>query len=117
MGFEHIEPGHLFNLIRWDEHGLVPVVIQDAHTNEVLTLAYMNEEALRRTLESKQTWLWSRSRQQLWHKGETSGHIQHVVEVRVDCDGDALVLRVHPQGPACHTGNRSCFYRGLSVES
>ena len=116
MGFEHIEPGHLFNLIRWDECGLVPVIIQDARTNEVLTLAYMNEEALRRTLESKQTWLWSRSRQQLWHKGETSGHIQHVVEVRVDCDGDALVLRVHPQGPACHTGNRSCFYRGLSVE-
>ncbi len=95
--------------IKFDEHGLVPCVVQDARTGEVLTLAYMNAESLRRTLAEGETWFWSRSRAELWHKGATSGNTQRVVEVRADCDGDALVVRVEPAGPACHTGARSCF--------
>ncbi len=116
MAFQRIESDTLFDLIRWDERGLVPTVVQDADTGDVLTLAYMNEESLRRTLATGETWFWSRSRQTLWHKGETSGHTQRVVEIRLDCDGDALVVRVHPRGPACHTGHASCFYRGVPVE-
>jgi len=104
----------LWNVLRWDERGLVPVIVQDAHTHVVLMLAYMNEEALRRTLATGETWFWSRSRQTLWHKGATSGNIQHVVEIRVDCDGDTLLVLVDPAGPACHTGNYSCFYRELA---
>ena len=99
--------------LKWDEKGLIPAIVQDATTGEVLTLAYVNAESLARTLEIGETVFWSRSRQALWHKGETSGHCQRVVEVRVDCDTDALLLRVEPQGPACHTGARSCFYRRL----
>ncbi len=99
--------------LRFDERGLIPVIVQDAESGEVLTLAYMNAEALRRTLESGETHFWSRSRQAIWHKGETSGNVQRVVEVRYDCDGDALLVRVRPAGPACHTGNFSCFYRTL----
>jgi phosphoribosyl-AMP cyclohydrolase / phosphoribosyl-ATP pyrophosphohydrolase len=95
--------------VRFDERGLVPAVVQDARTREVLTLAYMNEESLRRTLEEGETWFWSRSRSELWHKGATSGNTQRVVEVRADCDADALVVLVEPRGPACHTGARSCF--------
>jgi phosphoribosyl-ATP pyrophosphohydrolase/phosphoribosyl-AMP cyclohydrolase len=95
--------------VRFDERGLVPAVVQDARTREVLTLAYMNEESLRRTLEEGETWFWSRSRSELWHKGATSGNTQRVVEVRLDCDSDALVVLVEPRGPACHTGARSCF--------
>jgi phosphoribosyl-ATP pyrophosphohydrolase/phosphoribosyl-AMP cyclohydrolase len=95
--------------VRFDERGLVPAVVQDARTREVLTLAYMNEESLRRTLEEGETWFWSRSRGELWHKGATSGNTQRVVEVRADCDSDALVVLVEPRGPACHTGARSCF--------
>jgi phosphoribosyl-ATP pyrophosphohydrolase/phosphoribosyl-AMP cyclohydrolase len=95
--------------LRFDERGLVPAVVQDARTREVLTLAYMNAESLNKTVETKETWFWSRSRSQLWHKGETSGHTQRVVEVLVDCDRDALVVLVEPAGPACHTGARSCF--------
>lgn len=95
--------------VRFDERGLVPAVVQDARTREVLTLAYMNEESLRRTLEEGETWFWSRSRNELWHKGATSGNTQRVVEVRADCDSDALVVLVEPRGPACHTGARSCF--------
>ena len=95
--------------VRFDERGLVPVVVQDARTREVLTLAYMNEESLRRTLAEGQTWFWSRSRAELWHKGATSGNTQRVVEVRLDCDADALVVLVEPRGPACHTGAVSCF--------
>jgi phosphoribosyl-ATP pyrophosphohydrolase/phosphoribosyl-AMP cyclohydrolase len=98
--------------VRFDERGLVPAVVQDARTREVLTLAYMNEESLRRTLEEGETWFWSRSRSELWHKGATSGNTQRVVEVRLDCDSDALVLLVEPRGPACHTGARSCFSSG-----
>ncbi len=99
-----------FDEIRFDEHGLVAAVVQDAQTSEVLTLAYMNEESLRRTIETGETWFWSRSRAQLWHKGETSGNTQRVVSVTVDCDGDALRILVLPNGPACHTGEVSCFH-------
>src|SRR5438128_8200556 len=88
---------------------LIPAIIQDARTGEVLTLAYMNDEALRRTRETGQTWLWSRSRNELWHKGATSGNTQRVVHIAEDCDHDALVVSVIPNGPACHTGARSCF--------
>jgi phosphoribosyl-ATP pyrophosphohydrolase/phosphoribosyl-AMP cyclohydrolase len=95
--------------VRFDERGLVPAVVQDARTREVLTLAYMNEESLRRTLEEGETWFWSRSRSELWHKGATSGNTQRVVDVRLDCDSDALVVLVEPRGPACHTGATSCF--------
>jgi phosphoribosyl-ATP pyrophosphohydrolase/phosphoribosyl-AMP cyclohydrolase len=97
--------------VRFDERGLVPAIVQDVRTREVLTLAYMNVESLQRTLEEGETWFWSRSRSELWHKGATSGHTQKVVEVRPDCDSDALVLLVEPRGPACHTGTRSCFRR------
>jgi phosphoribosyl-ATP pyrophosphohydrolase/phosphoribosyl-AMP cyclohydrolase len=99
--------------IKWDEQGLVPVIIQDVTTSEVLTLAYMNAESLQLTLESGETWFWSRSRGELWHKGATSGNTQRVVEIRYDCDGDTLLVRVEPAGPACHTGKRSCFHHIL----
>ena len=96
--------------IRFDEHGLVPTIVQDSRTHDVLTLAYMNMESLHRTLETGETWFWSRSRAQLWHKGETSGNTQRVVSVTVDCDGDALRILVLPNGPACHKGEQSCFH-------
>src|SRR5688572_19090209 len=99
--------------IRFDERGLVPCVMQDWRTGEVLTLAYMNEEALRRTRETGEIHLYSRSRREIWHKGETSGNVQRVRQLRYDCDGDAIVALVEPAGPACHTGERSCFYRDL----
>jgi len=95
--------------LKYDEEGLIPVVIQDADTGRVLTLAYANQEALAKMIESRETWLFSRSRQALWHKGETSGHTQAVVGLYEDCDGDALVASVRPSGPACHTGALSCF--------
>jgi phosphoribosyl-ATP pyrophosphohydrolase/phosphoribosyl-AMP cyclohydrolase len=98
--------------IAFDERGLVPCVVQDWRTGEVLTLAYMNEEALARTRETGETHFWSRSRGELWHKGETSGNVQHVRSLRYDCDADALVALVEPAGPACHTGERTCFFRG-----
>ncbi len=97
--------------LRFDARGLIPAVVQDARTGQVLMLAYMNREALERTLETGETHFWSRSRRALWHKGATSGHTQRVVELRVDCDGDALLVLVEPRGPACHTGHTSCFYR------
>jgi phosphoribosyl-AMP cyclohydrolase / phosphoribosyl-ATP pyrophosphohydrolase len=99
--------------IRFDDDGLVPCVAQDWRSGEVLTLAYMNAEALRRTRESGELHLFSRSRQELWRKGETSGNTQRVRQLRFDCDGDAIVALVEPAGPACHTGQRSCFYRDL----
>ena len=95
--------------LKFDERGLIPAIVQDARTREVLTLAYMNEESLRRTIETGETWFWSRSRNELWHKGETSGNTQTVVGLHSDCDNDALVVLVNPSGPACHTGARSCF--------
>lgn len=104
--------------VRYDKHtGLVPVVVQDANTEQVLTLAYANREALKRTLGTGQAWFWSRSRQEYWRKGATSGNVQKVVEVRVDCDGDAVIYRVIPAGPACHTGEISCFFRQLKHHS
>jgi phosphoribosyl-AMP cyclohydrolase / phosphoribosyl-ATP pyrophosphohydrolase len=99
-------------LVSYDENGLVPCVVQDWGTGEVLTLAYMNAEALRRTRESGELHLWSRSRGEQWHKGETSGNTQAVRALRVDCDGDTLLAMVEPAGPACHTGERTCFHRG-----
>src|SRR5512132_1277712 len=99
--------------VRFDERGLVPCVMQDARSGEVLTVAYMNEEALQLTLETREVHLYSRSRREIWHKGATSGNVQRVRQIRYDCDGDALVALVDPVGPACHTGERSCFYRDL----
>jgi phosphoribosyl-ATP pyrophosphohydrolase/phosphoribosyl-AMP cyclohydrolase len=99
--------------IKFDERGLVPVVVQDANTRQVLTLAYMNAESLNRTIETKETWFFSRSRSSLWHKGETSGHTQRVTDILVDCDGDALTVLVAPNGPACHTGKQTCFHNEL----
>jgi len=95
--------------LKFDERGLIPAIVQDARTREVLTLAYMNEESLARTIASGETWFWSRSRNELWHKGETSGNTQTVVGLHSDCDQDAIVVLVNPAGPACHTGARSCF--------
>jgi len=95
--------------LKFDAQGLIPAIVQDARTRQVLTLAYMNSESLMRTIETKETWFWSRSRSELWHKGETSGNTQQVVEIIPDCDGDSLVVLVEPSGPACHTGATSCF--------
>ncbi|GAK02637.1 LOW QUALITY PROTEIN: phosphoribosyl-AMP cyclohydrolase [Geomicrobium sp. JCM 19037] len=99
--------------LRWGEDGLIPVVVQDELTKDVLTLAYMSEESLKKTLDTKETWFWSRSRQELWHKGRTSGNVQSVRDVRYDCDADSLVVLVSPSGPACHTGSYSCFNDSL----
>jgi len=99
--------------IAFDERGLVPCIAQDHRSGEVLTLAYMNQEALRLTLETGEMHFFSRSRGELWHKGGTSGNVQRLRQLRYDCDGDALVALVEPAGPACHTGERSCFYREL----
>jgi phosphoribosyl-AMP cyclohydrolase len=97
--------------IEFDERGLVPAVLQDATTGQVLMVAWMNEEALQCTQETGQAHFWSRSRQELWHKGATSGNFMNVREIWADCDADTLLLRVDPTGPACHTGEQSCFYR------
>jgi len=101
----------LVDQVKFDNNGLIAAVVQDAATNEVLMVAWMNREALQKTLEEGRAWYWSRSRQKLWLKGESSGHVQVVKEVRLDCDADAVVLRVEQKGGACHTGYRSCFYR------
>jgi phosphoribosyl-ATP pyrophosphohydrolase/phosphoribosyl-AMP cyclohydrolase len=100
--------------VTYDAAGLVTAVAQDAATGEVLMVARMNREALERTLATGQAWYWSRSRARLWRKGETSGHTQHVVDIRGDCDGDAILLKVEQTGPACHTGRRSCFFRAVA---
>ena len=99
--------------IRFDQRGLVPAVVQEAASGKLLMVAYMNEESLRRTVESGETWFYSRSRQCLWHKGETSGHVQRVRAIAVDCDEDTLLIQVDQIGAACHTGHKSCFFRGL----
>ena len=96
--------------LKFDEKGLIPAIVVDAISKEVLTLAYMNKESLKITMEKKLTCFWSRSRQELWLKGETSGNYQHVVSITADCDNDALVVMVEPDGPACHTGETSCFF-------
>lgn len=102
--------------VKFDENGLVPVIIQDAETKEVLTLAYANEEAVKKTMETDETWLYSRSRQELWNKGVTSGNTQKVTAIRLDCDGDSLVYEVIPNGPACHTGEATCFHETIHGE-
>ena len=99
--------------LKWNEQGLIPTIVQDARSGAVLMLAYMNAEALRLTQETGEAHFWSRSRKELWHKGATSGNVQYVREVFVDCDADTILLKVDPAGPACHTGEISCFYREL----
>ena len=102
--------------IKWDENGLVPAIVQDAASKDVLMMAYMNRDSLKLTLETGETWFWSRSRNELWHKGATSGHIQKVRSVKADCDGDTLLVTVDQTGPACHTGAYSCFHRDVSPQ-
>ena len=99
--------------LKFDSNGLIPAIVQDAQSKEVLTLAYMNEESLKKTIETGETWFWSRSRQELWHKGATSGNTQRVVDITYDCDGDSLVVKVIPTGPACHKNVYSCFADSL----
>lgn len=99
--------------LTFDEHGLIPVIVQDADDGEVLMFAWMNRESLGETLEDGRMVYWSRSRQELWRKGDTSGHVQHWTEIRYDCDADVLLAKVHQEGAACHTGERSCFFRQL----
>jgi phosphoribosyl-AMP cyclohydrolase len=100
-------------MLKFDEKGLIAAIIQDAETGEVLMVGYMNEESLRRTLDSGQVWFYSRSRKELWHKGATSGSYLNVSDILKDCDEDALLVKVEATGPVCHTGNRSCFFRVL----
>lgn len=102
--------------IHWDEAGLVPAIVQDGTTKEVLMMAYMNKESLKRSIESGETWFWSRSRKELWHKGATSSNTQRITSLSYDCDGDTLLLQVQPQGPACHTGKVTCFFNEVLVE-
>ncbi|WP_172253084.1 bifunctional phosphoribosyl-AMP cyclohydrolase/phosphoribosyl-ATP diphosphatase HisIE [Saccharibacillus deserti] len=105
-----VSPEQFAGQVKWDAQGLAPAIVQDAQSKEVLTLAYMNEESLRRSIESGETWFWSRSRQEFWHKGATSGNVQRIVSLSYDCDGDALLVGVIPAGPACHTGRVGCFF-------
>ena len=99
--------------LSFNDDGLIPAVVQDASTRDVLMVAWMNHESLQRTIDTGQTWFWSRSRAELWHKGATSGNTQDVVSIFVDCDGDCLLVLVDPAGPACHTGATSCFFRSI----
>ena len=99
--------------LKFDEKGLIPAIVQDHYTKQVLTLAYMNAESLAITIDERRTCFWSRSRQELWRKGDTSGNVQHVVSITADCDGDALVVEVVKDGPACHTGSESCFFNEI----
>jgi len=99
--------------ILFDQNGLIPAIVQDAQSKDLLMLAYMNQQALKLTLETGQTHFWSRSRGELWHKGGTSGNFQNVVDIKLDCDGDALLVQVNPLGPACHTGKQTCFHNRI----
>lgn len=99
--------------LKWDDKGLIPAIVQDSSSGEVLMMAWMNEESLELTMNRGTTWFWSRSRQELWNKGATSGNVQHVSEILVDCDADVVLVKVHADGPACHTGEQTCFYRRL----
>lgn len=101
----------------FDDNGLIPVITQDHSTGDILMFAWMNEESLRQTIELRRMTYWSRSRQQLWLKGETSGHFQHLVSMAFDCDGDAIVCRVNQQGAACHTGRNDCFYLQVDLDN
>ena len=102
--------------LTFDERGLLPAIVQDARERDVLMLAWVDAEAVQRTLDSKTTWFWSRSRSEYWNKGATSGNVQRVVDVRYDCDSDAVLYLVEADGPACHTGERTCFYRSMLAE-
>ena len=102
--------------LKFDEKGLIPAIVVDYDSKKVLTLAYMNEESLRKTMETGYTWFYSRSRQELWNKGATSGHVQRVIDLRADCDNDTLLVIVEQTGAACHTGNHSCFYTTIWEE-
>jgi phosphoribosyl-AMP cyclohydrolase/phosphoribosyl-ATP pyrophosphohydrolase/phosphoribosyl-AMP cyclohydrolase len=106
----------LLSEIKYDANGLVPAIVQGVKTKDVLMMAWMNAESLRLTLETGETVFWSRSRQEIWHKGATSGNVQKVVEIRVDCDADTLLILVEPAGPACHTGEQTCFYRNMTMD-
>jgi phosphoribosyl-AMP cyclohydrolase len=106
----------LMDEITWNEAGLIPAIAQDAESGEVLMMAWMNRESLMKTLVTGKATYWSRSRKSLWLKGETSGHIQEIVEIRVDCDADTLLLKIRQTGAACHTGERSCFFRYINNE-
>lgn len=103
--------------LTFDDRGLLPAIVQDASTKQVLMLAWVDEEAVRRTLDTKTTWFWSRSRREYWNKGATSGNTQKVSDVLYDCDADAILMLVEPAGPACHTGETSCFYRSMTESS
>lgn len=109
MTLEQLSPANL----KFDSQGLIPAVVQDETSHEILMVAWMNAESVQRTLDQGTTWFWSRSRQEFWNKGATSGNMQHVSQVLVDCDADVLVVKVKADGPACHTGERTCFYRTL----
>lgn len=102
--------------LKYDEKGLIPAVIQDWKTGEVLMVAYMNAASVKRTVQTGFTWFWSRSRQKFWQKGETSGHVQKVKDILYDCDQDTLLIKVDQTGPACHTGEKSCFFRSFARE-
>lgn len=102
--------------LKFDEKGLIPAIVQDAETGDVLMVAYMNSESVRLTLESGEAWFYSRSRQELWHKGATSGNVMRVKELWKDCDNDTILVKADPAGPACHTGNKTCFYQKLTKE-
>jgi phosphoribosyl-ATP pyrophosphohydrolase/phosphoribosyl-AMP cyclohydrolase len=102
--------------LNYNDKGLIPAIIQDADSGEVLMLGYMNEKSLRLTLSSGDAWFFSRSRQELWHKGETSGNYIRVIEIRKDCEDNSLLIKARPTGPVCHTGNRNCFFRKLDEE-
>ena len=110
---QKISAEELFSLVRFNADGLVPVIAQQFDSGEVLMMAWMNKDALNETIQTKRMCYFSRSRQQLWRKGETSGHTQKLIELRIDCDGDTLLAEIDQTGAACHTNNRSCFYRGL----
>ena len=101
--------------LMFDDRGLIPAVVQDAENGDVLMMAWMNRESIARTIAEGRTVFWSRSREELWRKGDMSGHVQHVQELRVDCDADVLLVRVHQEGAACHTGERTCFFRTLEA--
>ena len=104
-------------MIKYDSKGLVPAVIQDVDNGEVLMLGYMNKESIRLSLEGGDVWFYSRSRQELWHKGETSGNFLRMRSIQVDCDGDTILIKAKPEGPVCHTGNRTCFFEDVTKES
>ena len=103
-------------MLKFDDKGLIPAIVQDAGSNDVLMLAYMNKESLRRTISGGDVWFYSRSRQELWHKGETSGNFLKWTSIVKDCDSDTLLIKAEPMGPVCHTGNRTCFFQQLEGE-